>query len=176
MPRAKSPTIAAPAGVACDLLSPHSVRQRFEGSAHLIRLAVVAAAFVVLFLLLRRAVVPAGFGQYGHFRPAALKEIAAREPVFAGREACAGCHDEIVQAKSKGPHANVGCEACHGALGAHANDPSALKPTLPVAVHLCPTCHEADAAKPKSFPQVVSLTHSGGASCVDCHNAHQPKL
>jgi hypothetical protein len=148
----------------------------FDGWEHLIRLALVAFVLVVIFLTVRQRLIPAEFGKYGHFRPASIDQIAAKTPVFAGREACATCHDEIVTAKSKGPHVNVGCEACHGALGRHALDFSSQKPVLPDTAKLCVTCHEADSAKPKNFPQVVSREHAGDAACGTCHNPHQPKF
>jgi hypothetical protein len=87
------------------------MRRTFEGSEHLMRPALVAIILVLAFLAIRRALVPPEFGKYGHYRPGSLDEIAARTPVFAGREACASCHVDVAAAKSKGPHANVGCEA-----------------------------------------------------------------
>jgi hypothetical protein len=152
------------------------MRRIVEGWEHLIRLGVVAVVLVLAFFAIRHALVPRDFGKYGHYRPASLDEIAARTPVFAGREACAACHDEVVTAKSKGPHANVGCEACHGPLGRHAADFTSQQPVLPDTAKLCVTCHEADTAKPKSFPQVVSREHAGEVACGSCHNPHQPKL
>ena len=41
--------------------------------------------------------------------------------------------------------------------------PAPLKPKLPDVANLCRRCHEKDAAKPKTFPQVVTAEHSGGA-------------
>jgi hypothetical protein len=76
-----------------------------------------------------------------------MEEIAMRTPVFVGREACSTCHDEVFVAKNKGPHANVGCEACHGPLARHAQDFSSEKPVLPDTAKLCVVCHEADSAK-----------------------------
>jgi hypothetical protein len=152
------------------------MRKFFEGSEHLVRLAIVALLAVVAFLAMRHFLVPRDFGKYGHFRPASMDEIAARTPVFAGRDACAPCHDEVVTAKTRGPHVNVGCEACHGPLGRHAQDFSSQKPVLPDTAKLCVVCHEADGAKPKSFPQVVSREHAGDVACGTCHNPHQPKL
>jgi hypothetical protein len=148
----------------------------FEGSGHLIRLALAALVAVAVFFAIRHALVPATFGQYGHYRAASLEEIAARTPVFAGRETCATCHADKAGEKSKGPHANVGCEACHGPAAKHAQDFSTQKPPLPDTAKLCVVCHEADGAKPKTFPQVVSKEHSGGAACGTCHNPHQPKF
>jgi hypothetical protein len=155
---------------------PQRMRNVFEGAEHLIRLAVVAVLVLLAFLAIRQYLVPADFGKYGHFRPASLDEIAARTPVFAGRAACAECHQDVAEAKSKGPHVNVGCEACHGPAGRHAQDFSSQKPLLPDTAKLCVVCHEADGAKPKAFPQVVSRDHANGVACGTCHNPHQPKL
>lgn len=144
-------------------------------AAHLIRLGVVILVFVAAFAVIRQRMVPATFGEYGHFRGSVLAEIRAGEPVFAGHDACASCHDEVVQTKSKGRHAKVACEACHGPQGKHAADLSE-KPARPGPLQLCARCHEANAAKPQGFPQVVTKDHSGGESCLTCHKSHQPKV
>ena len=148
----------------------------FEGAGHLIRLALAGLLVLLIFLAIRHQLVPESFGKYGHYRAASLDEIAARTPVFAGRDTCATCHTDVAEAKSKGPHANVSCEGCHGPAGKHAQDFSSQKPPRPDTAKLCPVCHEADGAKPKNFPQVVSKEHSGGAACGTCHNPHQPKF
>lgn len=147
-------------------------------AAHLIRLAAVLAAGVVLFVLIRQEIVPAGFGKYGHFRAGALDDVRSRPLVHAGREACAACHDDVLTVLKTSKHRTIGCEACHGPQAKHANadDPSALKPTLPEVRTLCVRCHESNSARPKTFPQVVSKEHSGGESCKNCHQPHSPKL
>lgn len=145
-------------------------------SEHLIRLAVVAAILVVAFFVIRRVVVPAGFGKYGHYRAPALDDIRARPILFAGHDACEACHDEQAKKKAQGKHVQVACEACHGPLGAHADDPFTNKALKPDPATLCVRCHEADSAKPKSFPQVVSRDHAGGESCGTCHNPHNPAM
>ena len=135
-------------GNGAPLASPrNAMRQFFEGAEHLVRLAVVALFALVAFFVIRHFLVPPDFGKYGHFRPASMEEIALRTPVFVGREAYSTCHDEVVVAKNKGPHANVGCEACHGPLARHAQDFSSEKPVLPDTAKLCVVCHEADSAK-----------------------------
>lgn len=148
----------------------------FKSWEHLIRLVLVGVVLVLAFFVIRHAIVPPAFGEYGHYRPGSLDEIAARAPVFAGRDACASCHGDVATEKSKGPHANVGCEACHGPQGRHAQDFASQIPVLPDTAKLCVTCHEADAAKPKTFPQVVSREHAGDVACSMCHNPHQPKI
>ncbi len=145
-------------------------------SAHLIRPALVLLAGLGLFLAIRAAVIPKGFGKYGHYRPAALEMIRSTPISYAGHDACAMCHDEVVSKKAGGAHAHVNCEACHGPLAAHAADPSAVKPVLPDVANLCRRCHEKDAAKPAAFPQVAAAEHSNGMLCNACHQPHSPKL
>ena len=41
---------------------------------------------------------------------------------------------------------------------------------------LCVRCHEANSAKPKTFPQVASAEHSSGMPCDTCHQPHSPAI
>jgi len=150
------------------------MRELFRDSEHLVRLLLLFAAGTLLFLVARALLVPAGFGDYGHFRAGAITDNAARAPRFAGRTACAECHDEVVADKAGGAHAGVGCESCHGALGVHAADPDAQIPELPRVETLCVRCHEANHARPAGFPQVEPAAHAEGASCTECHEPHRP--
>ncbi len=138
----------------------------------------VLVAALGLFILIRSAFIPKAFGKYGHYDPAALDVIRKRPISYAGHEICEMCHDKVAAAHSAGKHAHVNCEACHGPQAAHANadDPSAHKPQLPDVANLCRRCHEKDAAKPKAFPQVVTVEHSGGSLCTACHLPHNPHL
>jgi hypothetical protein len=148
----------------------------FKDIEHLIRLAVVMVIALVVFLSVRAAVVPRSFGQYGHYRGAALSEVSSRIPAFAGHDVCEGCHGDIADVKKQGKHIVVPCEACHGALARHAEDPTSIAPVKLNAAVLCARCHEANSAKPKAFPQVVTADHSGGADCTACHQPHRPKI
>ncbi len=147
-----------------------------KDAAHLLRLAALFVVVLAIFLIVRAAVVPATFGQYGHFRGSALEEIRSRPIAFAGREACGACHDAEATALKSGKHAGVGCEACHGPLAKHADGSMESKPALPDTLVLCARCHEKIAAKPKNFPQVDSREHSNGEACKTCHNPHTPKI
>ena len=60
----------------------------FKDIEHLLRLAAVIVTGLVAFVILRAAVVPRSFGQYGHYRGAAIGEIASRPVALAGHEAC----------------------------------------------------------------------------------------
>jgi hypothetical protein len=139
----------------------------------------VAVVFIVAafaFLGLRGLVVPKSFGQYGHYRGDALKEIAARPVVHAGQAACADCHDDVLQMKKAGKHASLSCEGCHGPQARHAADPTAVTPQKPITEALCARCHDHNVARPANFPQVNAKEHSGGAACGDCHQPHTPSL
>jgi len=153
-----------------------AMRNVLKESEHLLRMALVLAAGAILFLLIRHAIVPPSFGRYGHYRAAALDEIRARPVSFAGKETCEICHDDIAKTKNGGKHAGVACEACHGPTAAHTEDPSGHPAVKPDPAVLCVRCHEAEPAKPKNFPQVVSKDHAGTTSCVECHKPHSPQI
>lgn len=148
----------------------------FKDAEHLFRLLSVFVVGIIVFVLLRGSLVPRSFGQYGYYRGNAIAEIAANPASFAGHQTCEGCHSDILEQKVKGKHARVNCEACHGALLNHADDPGSAQPVKLDPAKLCVRCHEANSAKPKIFPQVVSAEHSGGASCELCHQPHSPAI
>ena len=151
------------------------MRRLLRDWEHLIRPALVLLAGMALFLVIRHAVVPKAFGQYGHYRPGALDSIRQRPISFAGQDACIACHDDEAKVRSGGPHAHVACEACHGAQAQHAGDPT-QKPPLPDVANLCRRCHEKDSAKPAGFPQVTTAEHMGGTLCNSCHKPHNPHV
>ncbi len=148
----------------------------FKDIEHLIRLAVVIVIALVAFVILRAAVVPRSFGEYGHYRGAAIGEIASRQIAFAGHETCEACHTDVVDQKKLGKHVVVACEACHGAQAKHADDPGSVQPAKLDTAVVCARCHEANAAKPQNFPQVATADHSGGIACDTCHQPHRPKI
>lgn len=148
----------------------------FKDTGHLIRLAAVMALALVAFVVLRAALVPRSFGEYGHYRGDAIAEIAARPIAFAGSQACEACHTDVAEQKKQGKHVVVACEACHGALAKHAEDPSSVQPVKLDTAILCVRCHESNSAKPKGFPQVNAAEHSGGLACNTCHQPHHPKI
>ena len=149
---------------------------KLKDSEHLLRVAAVFLVGICIFLALRAQFVPKSFGQYGHYRGNALKELSARDPRFAGHAACEDCHTDVLGVKKTGKHAAVNCEACHGPLAKHAADPAAVVPQLPDPAVLCARCHEANLAKPATFPQVVTKDHMGDIKCDTCHQPHSPLL
>jgi cytochrome c553 len=151
-----------------------TVRRILRDWVHLVRPAVVLLAVLGIFLIVRGAVIPKAFGQFGHYRPGALALARSRPIAYAGQATCVLCHEDQAKVRAAGRHARVACETCHGPQSRHANDPSAVKPPLPDVAGLCRRCHEKDAAKPAAFPQVITKEHSGGMLCNTCHQPHNP--
>ena len=148
----------------------------FKDAGHLFRLAGVFVAGLLIFLVIRGFLVPKSFGQFGHYRADAVTEIAARPIKFAGHESCEGCHADVLDKKKNGKHAGVNCEACHGPQAQHVDDPTSVKPAKLDTAVLCARCHEANAAKPRNFPQVDTEEHSTGLPCDTCHQPHSPVI
>jgi len=142
-----------------------------KDAGHLFRFAFLFVVAFAVFLVVRHFVVPKSFGEYGHYRGAAIGEIAARPLHYAGHNTCETCHADIAEAKKAGKHENVNCEACHGPLAKHADDPS-IQPDKINTTVLCIRCHAASAAKPGGFPQIDPVQHSGGVPCETCHQPH----
>jgi hypothetical protein len=148
----------------------------FKDAGHLFRFVGIFVLMFIVFLVIRGYIVPKSFGKYGHYRAAAIDEIAAHPIHFAGHEACETCHVDVQNVKKDGKHAHVNCEACHGALAKHADDPASLTPVKPDTATLCVRCHAASAARPKGFPQVQAEEHSTGLPCQTCHQPHSPAI
>jgi hypothetical protein len=143
---------------------------------HLVRMAALFVAGLAFFLIARAFLVPRDFYELGHFRTGALADNMARPIAFAGREACETCHPDVVDERKGSRHAAIACEACHGALAKHADDPGSLKPARPDARTLCLLCHREDVASPKTFKQVNPQKHMGGKACISCHKHHHPEM
>ena len=148
---------------------------RFRAYEHLFRLAALFAAGVVIFLALRAWLVPADYGLLGPFRASAIAANTATPIVFAGQAACIECHSDVAEVRKPNAHARVSCESCHGALAAHAADPS-VAAVRPDGRTTCAVCHLPDAAKPQGFKTVTFVDHAGEETCTSCHPAHAPGL
>jgi hypothetical protein len=138
------------------------------------RLVYLTLAIVASYFVARGFLVPQSFGQYGWYRGNALKEIAALPVSYAGRAACAGCHDDPAGQLAKGSHKGLSCESCHGPGSAHAEDPTVAAPK-PTGPRFCLRCHELNLSRPAKFPQVETADHFPDQACAECHAPHSPK-
>ena len=143
----------------------------FKLPPQILRLVLLTLAIVGSYLVARAFLTPASFGQYGWYRGAALAEIAARPPVFAGKKACDECHSDILHKLAVDAHKTLSCEACHGVSREHGDNPDIL-PDKTTGSH-CIRCHEANPARPVWFKQIVVKDHYSG-KCTECHLPHQP--
>ncbi|HEV2209289.1 MAG TPA: hypothetical protein VG167_10975 [Verrucomicrobiae bacterium] len=138
----------------------------------LFRLCLLVVGIVVVYSTARYFLTPPSFGQYGWYRGEALGELASRDPVFAGKQACEECHSDELQKLAKYEHKTLSCEGCHGPQQAHVENPDIIPPKIGSGV--CLRCHEANPSRPKWHKQIVIKTHYGGGKCVECHVPHAP--
>jgi len=143
---------------------------------HLVALAGLFLAVLVLFVVVRALFVPEGFGVLGHFRRGAIDDNQAHAMHYAGRAACAECHEEEPALLATGHHRSLGCEACHGPHASHAQDPSTVAGRRPEGATFCLRCHQANVGRPSTFPQIEPEEHAGDAACTACHQPHHPGL
>ena len=143
---------------------------------HLLRLAGLFAAGLAVFIVVGAFLIPDDFGIYGHYRAGALEDNRDHTVRFAGMQACAECHDDVLAERAGGGHQDLRCEACHGPLAAHVADPSAKALELPDPGRVCLRCHTRSMAKARWFPQVDPIEHADGEPCDTCHSPHAPRL
>ncbi len=137
----------------------------------ILRLVLVTLAIIGSYLAARAVLTPASFHEYGWYRGAALEEIRARPPLYAGKQACDECHSEKLQELAKGSHQTLSCEACHGVSREHVENPDVL-PVKLSGSH-CIRCHDANPSRPQWFKQIVVKDHYD-SNCTECHLPHQP--
>lgn len=138
----------------------------------------LAGVFVVAggtLVAARHYLIPATFGQDGHYRAAAVATILARPVRYAGRTECADCHAEVVDSGRTGNHRGVSCEVCHGPGAVHAESggDTATRPMAPPR-QLCVVCHAYDPSRPTGFPEIDPVEHNALKACTKCHQAHAP--
>jgi hypothetical protein len=148
---------------------------KFYVPPQLKRLAIAFAVFIVLFLVLRKFLVPDSFGQYGHYRGDSLADNALPEIHYAGQQACLDCHQDIEDLKAKDVHGRIHCETCHGPGQKHVLSGESSDILKPDSREFCGNCHGKNAAKkPGTIVQVQLSEHNTDKKCIECHNPHQP--
>jgi hypothetical protein len=153
------------------------MRRLLNMPPQLLRIFLLAVGIVTTYMIARYFLTPTSFGQYGWYRGNALAEVAARQPVYAGKKACEECHSDIYVKLNKHEHKTLACEGCHGPGEAHAQDPR--KDNIDKSgFAACLRCHEANPSRPKFQKQIVLKTHysspNTGPKCTECHVPHMP--
>jgi hypothetical protein len=159
-------------------------------SSHVWRVFGLLGAVAAAGFLAQRLLKPKSFGELGHYRADAVREIMDLELVHQGKEVCGECHEAIHQAHVKDIHFRVPCEDCHGPGQAHVKyyknkDPlvSKAQATMPREYTLegCLFCHRKLAARPRSFAQIDPVEHyqflhvnKPETRCIECHSPHEP--
>ena len=152
-------------------------------TAHIWRLIALVAIAFTGGALVRRSLQPATFGLQGHFRAAALDELAARPLRHVGKDVCDDCHlhDEIWKKAAGGAHQVIACENCHGPARGHAVESQArVKLTVNTSPDACLICHAKVQGRPDSHKQIDLREHSSswdfkiGDKCIECHDPHSP--
>jgi len=146
--------------------------------AHIVRLLLLLAAFLILAVVARNYVVDPSYYQFGDYRGDAVVEAAAGPPQFRGPAYCQACHGERHTEWMTGAHGNVKCEVCHGPAREHPVAGTMPKPDD--TIKLCTLCHEAMPGRPAAQPQIIiaehPVPHDGALQCLTCHNPHSPKI
>jgi hypothetical protein len=139
------------------------------------RLLPLFAIFIGLFLLVRHLLIPDSFGEFGHYRGLAIQENAAALPHYAGKEACAECHDDMAASLASDAHAGIACETCHGPGLDHVNYPDSIEIKKPAGREFCALCHALNPARNKDVVvQIDVKDHNIENDCIECHNPHMP--
>jgi hypothetical protein len=136
------------------------------------RLVLLTIAIVGSYLMARSLLTPPSFGQYGFYRGEALAEHMSPTPVYAGRKACAECHEDTVKKLALKEHKTLGCETCHGVSQPHVDNPDVK--LVKIGDDFCLRCHESNGSRPSWIKQIVVKDHFRGDKCTGCHLPHQP--
>jgi ribosomal protein S27AE len=138
------------------------------------RLMIIFGLLIALYIVVRWVSKPESFYWYGHYRGAALAEIANLPVEHSEKSACGDCHTDEFDENLEGVHHTVNCQICHGAGEAHVLDPTMENILLPEGSEMCKICHTQNSARPKDFPQIDVAEHSEWMACDECHMVHNP--
>ncbi len=150
-----------------------------------------------ILLMVRAALVPATFGQYGSYVGASLEAIRSKPVQYVGVERCKSCHKKEWKKWSRKEHRTVSCEVCHGPGAAHSVEEVEPRPLPPrskssgkmakQAHDLCMSCHAKAPGRSEEFSQIESKTHLAefkiteqsqdfeeSMRCLTCHPGHNP--
>jgi hypothetical protein len=140
-----------------------------------LRLGLLFLVVVAAMIVVRGRLVPETFGDLGHYRAAAVDEVASQQVRYAGWQTCVECHDSEGEVKNASYHRTLACEVCHGPGYVHSQDPDVGQLLMPrQRGEGCLYCHAYLASRPTGFPQIIETRHNPAKPCISCHDPHDP--
>jgi len=138
-------------------------------------LLLIFTVFVIIFLIVRRLLIPDSFGEFGHYRGDALIENADKEMIYAGKAACIDCHSDINDMLLSDMHVNLSCEGCHGPGMKHADSMETSDIIKNGTREHCGRCHAIIPARQSSVITQINIKehYIEIDKCIECHNPHQ---
>jgi hypothetical protein len=133
------------------------------------------AIFITIFVIIRHFLVPASFGEYGHYRGNSLTDNANKEMVFASKETCIECHPDMNEKLMSDLHSGLSCLVCHGPGLEHVNAPDSANIVKKSGRAHCGRCHSINPARAKDAITQIDIAehHKEKENCIECHNPHQ---
>ena len=149
--------------------------------SHVWRPLYVALGIIALLLILRIFLVPNDFGvseqgyMYGWHRASNVAEWKNVTVKYKGSKTCKECHEENYNDITSSPHADVGCENCHGPQLNHPENPAKL--SIDRNRELCLRCHLKLPYRTSDRSNLKGInpdTHNTDSTCIQCHAPHNP--
>jgi len=149
--------------------------------SHLIRLGLLFAAGLIIFLSIKSWQTPASWNHEVWYRGAAREDIANLPSVHGGNQSCQSCHEDAYDDATSYAHHNLNCEGCHGPVTLHVIDGEKIADAKGASNWQCLNCHSELISKPESFPQYPGNIRrheqrKEGVLCVKCHDPHDPSI
>ncbi|HMC13624.1 MAG TPA: c-type cytochrome [Gallionellaceae bacterium] len=142
------------------------------------------AVFAIVAFAAKRFLTAETFYQYGHYRGAAVAEVASKVPKLQGSASCQSCHKEVYAEWAAGIHRKAtkndvvqgvvikngpNCEVCHtGPAGNHPSKeamPLSIEDRVTTITHLDHEVHPADVPGRKLLLSPEDMQ----GICLNCH-------
>ena len=134
----------------------------FGHREHLVRVAGLFLAGVVVFVVLQALLIPEGFGLYGHYRAGRARRRA--RPARRARRPRGLPRVPRRRGRQRPRAADTQASAARPATARSPRTPGTprrRRPCKPDAAVLCVRCHQANVARPAGFPQKDRAEHAG---------------
>ena len=163
-----------------------SVRPRTRRGA-LVGVAAILIGSAVLSVVLfaAAAIAWSPYLDFTTHRDSNARQWAAIDMRYDDSGACVTCHEPEATKLHTAPHADIGCQSCHGALLDHASAAAAASAAAGAGAGAngtveaiatptdatCVRCHLQTLGRPGTLKQIVASQHYV-TQCLECHNPH----